>query len=97
MKMILIDKVKNKWGLRSNLQLIKIFVVFGITGSVSLLISGLILNFIKLEQVTSMSWVYWLVRIVIIFPIYQVLLITIGAIFGESKFFKNFIKKIFRR
>ncbi len=95
--MNLINNLKNKWGIKSNLQLIIIFLVFGITGSVSVLISTLVLDLINLEEVTNLGWIYWLLRIVIIFPIYQILLLVIGTLFGEFNFFKNFIKKMFRR
>ena len=33
-------KLKEKWGITSNFQLVIIFIVFGITGSVSAVISG---------------------------------------------------------
>ena len=33
-------KLKEKWGITSNFQLVIIFIVFGITGSVSAAISG---------------------------------------------------------
>ena len=95
--MNLINNLKNKWGIKSNLQLITIFLVFGITGSVSVLISGPVLDLINLEEVINLDWIYWLLRIVIIFPVYQILLLVIGALFGEFNFFKNFIKKMFRR
>ena len=94
--MSLINNLKNKWGIKSNLQLIIIFLVFGITGSLSVLISGPILDFINLDEAITLDWIYWFVRIVIIFPIYQTLLLIVGALFGEFKFFKNFIKKMFR-
>ena len=33
-------KLKEKWGITSNFQLVIIFIVFGITGSASAIISG---------------------------------------------------------
>jgi hypothetical protein len=36
-------------------------------------------------------------RLVLIFPIYQVLLVFIGAIFGQFSFFWNFEKKMLVR
>ena len=33
-------KLKERWGITSNFQIIIIFIVFGITGSVSAVISG---------------------------------------------------------
>ena len=93
----IINKIKKKWGIKSNLQLLIIFLVFGITGSTAAWISKPILNFIGLKQTTISAWIYWPIRIIIIFPVYQILLLIIGTIFGQSKFFKNFIKKMFQK
>ena len=93
----LISNIKRKWGIKSNLQLLIIFLVFGITGSTAAWISKPILDFIGLEQKTISAWIYWPVRIIVIFPLYQTLLLIIGTLFGQSAFFKNFIKRMFRR
>ncbi len=97
MKIGVINKIKKKWGIKSNLQLLIIFLVFGITGSTAAWISKPILDFIGIKQATISAWAYWPIRIIIIFPAYQILLLIIGTLFGQSKFFKNFIKKMFRR
>ena len=95
--MTLINKIKKKWGIKSNLQLLIIFLVFGITGSTAAWISKPILNFIGLKQATISAWIYWAIRIIVIFPVYQILLLIIGTIFGQSKFFKSFIKKMIQK
>ena len=95
--MVLINKIKIKWGIKSNLQLLIIFLVFGVTGSTSVWVSKPILDFVGLDQSAVSALVYWPVRIIIIFPVYQILLLIIGSIFGQSKFFKNFIKKMFQK
>ncbi|MGB2136680.1 MAG: DUF6787 family protein [Flavobacteriaceae bacterium] len=41
--------------------------------------------------------IYTLLRILIIFPIYQILLIVVATIFFQFKFFWEFEKKILRR
>ncbi|MGA0212453.1 MAG: DUF6787 family protein [Flavobacteriaceae bacterium] len=40
---------------------------------------------------------YWILRILIIFPVYQVLLLGIGTIFFQFRFFWAFEKKIMNR
>ena len=40
---------------------------------------------------------YWVIRVLIIFPLYQLLLIVVGTIFGEFKYFWNIEKKILKR
>ena len=55
-----LKNIKDRWGIESNFQFIIIVIVFGITGSTSLLISGPLLNFINLEQLITVNWIYWL-------------------------------------
>ena len=42
-------------------------------------------------------WLYWPFRLLIIFPVYQVLLVIIGTIFGQFAFFWEFEKKMLER
>jgi len=96
------DRLKSKWGIESNRQLIIIFIVFGLTGSLSVRLAKPVLDFfhINLESFQSVFWGdlwYWILRLLIIFPIYQLLLILIGTVFFQFKFFWNFEKKILSR
>ena len=91
--MVLINNIKRKWGIKSNLQLLIIFLVFGITGSTATWISKPILDFIGLKQATISAWAYWPMRIIIIFPVYQILLLIIGTLLGNLSFSKNLSKK----
>ena len=95
--MALINKIKRRWEIKSNRQLLIIFLVFGITGSLAAWISKPILEFIGLKETTISAWAYWPIRIIIVFPLYQILLLIIGTIFGQYKFFKNFTKKMFQK
>ena len=95
--MDLVNKIKRKWEIRSTRQLLIIFLVFGITGSTAAWISKPILEFIGIKQSNISLWFYWPIRIIIIFPLYQILLLITGTVFGQSKFFKNFIKKMFKK
>ena len=85
-------KLKERWGITSNFQIVIIFIVFGITGSVSAYISGPLTNIIKGES--ELHWlIKLLIRIIVLTPIYQVLLLFFGYIFFQYKFFYNFVKK----
>ena len=90
-------KLKEKWGITSNFQLLIIFLAFSVTGSLSLWVAKPLLDFIGLDKTTLSSWVFWPIRILIIFPIYQILIVIIGALFGQFKFFWNFEKKMLSR
>jgi len=91
------NRLKEKWGITSNFQIIIILLVFSITGSVSVWIARPALNLVGLDNETVSSWLFWPIRIVIIFPIYQVLIVIIGALFGQFKFFWAFEKKMLVR
>lgn len=90
-------KLKERWGISSNWQVVVIFIVFGITGSTSAKIAGPIVEFLGITQENTSDWIYWPVRILLIFPVYQVLLIIFGWIFGQFQFFWAFEKKMLRR
>ena len=91
------NKLKEKWGITSNFQIIIILFVFSVTGSLSLLVAKPLLDFIGLDKATLSPWIFWPIRILIIFPIYQILIVIIGALFGQFQFFWNFENKILAR
>lgn len=96
------NRLKNKWGIQSNSQLILIFIVFGITGSLSVRLAKPVLEFLNIndnffEELFLGNLLYWTLRVVIVFPLYQILLLVIGTLFLQFKFFWNFEKKILRR
>ena len=90
------NKLKQRWGVKTNLQLTIIFIVFAITGSASAWLSK---PFCLWLGITNEDLGYWFtpVRLLLIFPIYQVLLVTIGLLFGQFKFFWAFEKKMLKR
>lgn len=95
-------KLKEHWGIESNFQIIIILIVFSVTGSASLFVGKPILSFFELarENFQDDFWgvfFYYSLRILIIFPIYQFLLVFIGFVFGQFKFFWNFEKKMLSR
>ncbi|MBW2960686.1 DUF6787 family protein [Mesonia aestuariivivens] len=96
------QKLKAKWGINSNFQLVIIFIVFAITGSSSVYVAKPFLEFINLDRTHFPenfwgSFGYYALRILLIFPFYQVLLVLIGTLFGQFKFFWNFEKKMLNR
>ena len=91
------NRFKEKWGITSNFQLVIILLVFSITGSVAVWVAKPVLDLVVLDKVAVSPWVFWPIRIFIIFPIYQVLIVLIGAIFGQFKFFWAFEKKMLVR
>ena len=98
----MIKSLKKKWGVTSNRQLVVIFVVFAITGSVSAKLATPFLKLICIQpsdfvEVPMGTIIYTVLRILIIFPIYQILLILVATVFFQFKFFWEFEKKILKR
>ncbi len=90
------NKLKERWNITSNWQLTVIFIVFAVTGSTSAKFAGPLTDFVGLTQESVGGWIYWISRILLIFPIYQVLLVFFGWLFGEFDFFWNFEKKMLK-
>lgn len=90
-------KLANKWPVEQRWEMIAIFIVFAITGSISGKLAGPLTELIGLQKGAVSGWIFWTVRILLIFPIYQVLLVFFGWLFGQFRFFWNFEKKMLKR
>ena len=62
----MIEKLKKKWGIDTLFQVIIIFIVFGVTGSVSAKLSGPVIEYLNLNSLPTL--IYWPIRIIILFP-----------------------------
>ncbi|GLU45075.1 DUF6787 family protein [Allomuricauda sp. NBRC 101325] len=90
-------KLENRWVVEQKWEMIAIFIVFAITGSLAGKLAGPLVHWIGLDDENVPSGIYWTCRIFMIFPIYQVLLVCIGWLFGQFKFFWAFEKKMLKR
>lgn len=94
------EKLKTRWGISSNWQVIIIFIVFGLTGSSSVFIAKPILEMIGLTRLNFSSDFFWgglfyySLRLIMIFPLYQILLVAYGWLFGQFTFFWQFEKNM---
>tara|TARA_Y100001936_G_scaffold2153_1_gene2069 strand:- start:182 stop:478 length:297 start_codon:yes stop_codon:yes gene_type:complete len=93
----MLEKIKKRWGISSNFQILKIFIVFGITGSTAAWVSEPLCNFLGITESNLNLLIYWTIRILLITIVYQFILIFVAFIFGELNFFWNFIKKFLKR
>jgi hypothetical protein len=89
-----LNNLKAKWNIQSNFQLVIIFIVFGITGTLSVEVGDPILDFIGLKKEVINPWIFIPLKILLIFPVYQILILIIVTIFGQFKFFWEFEKKM---
>tara|TARA_X000000368_G_scaffold322290_1_gene259444 strand:- start:3103 stop:3423 length:321 start_codon:yes stop_codon:yes gene_type:complete len=97
-----IYKFKKKWGIKSNFQLVVIFIVFGITGSASVFLGEPILSYLKINNELFIDiylgkYIYIFIKIILIFPLYQILLLIFGAIFFQFTFFWNIEKEMLKK
>ncbi|PCE63990.1 DUF6787 family protein [Sediminicola luteus] len=91
------EKLMQRWGLNSKWQVIVVLIVFSVTGYSSLLLAKPLMDLIGLPQETTNPWIYRPLRLLLVFPIYQVLIVAYGWLFGQFEFFWNFEKKMLKR
>lgn len=91
------DKLKKRWGITSNWALAAIFIVFAINGSFAAWVAKPVCDFLGVSLDTMNPLIYWPLRILLIFPIYQLTLPIVGWLFGQFQFFWNFEKKFLSR
>ncbi len=94
----LMEKLKKRWGISSNWQVIAIIFVFSINGSFATWVAGPVTQFFGLNPETTKPYILYVIfRILLIFPIYQITLPLVGWVFGQFTFFWNFEKKMLQR
>ena len=90
-----IEKLKQRWKLGSAFQVIMVLVVFACTGFTVLFIKKPVLHFLAGAQgdSTLASVLYYL----LILPLYNVILLGYGFLFGQFRFFWEFEKRFLYR
>ena len=95
--LFLFKKLEKKWILDAKWEMIRVFIVFAITGSSSMLVGRPIIEMIGITKENLNPILYWVLFIIIGLIFYQILLVTFGWLVGQYKFFWNFEKKMLRR
>lgn len=98
----MLNKLKKRWAIESNFQLLIIFIVFGITGTLSVFITTPILDFFDFKKENFENYalgyfIYYTIKFITIFPLYNLLLIAIATLFLQFEFFWNFQKRMFAK
>ncbi len=91
-----IENFYSRMEIISHKHFIIIMTVFAITGSLALFFTVKLLSFINLKELVS-PIVFWPLRVIILFGIYQITLILVAIPFGEFNYFLKFIKKFLKR
>jgi hypothetical protein len=95
--LFLFKKLETKWIVKERWEIIRIFIVFAITGSSSMAIGRPLMEVIGITKENLNPILYWVLFIIIGLIFYQILLVTFGLLFGQFKFFWEFEKKMLRR
>ncbi len=93
----MIEKLKKRWGIEKNWEIAVIMLVFSITGSSAMKLALPIMRSIGLEKSQTAAYIFWPIRIILVFLVYQVLLVSFGWLFGQFRFFWNMEKKMLCR
>ncbi|WP_375579267.1 DUF6787 family protein [Marivirga tractuosa] len=89
------EKLKNRWDLKSGWQVAIVLLVFACTGFTVMFLKEPVLSLFAAKE--ERNWVFSTVYYILIFPVYFVILLFYGFIFGQSKFFMGFVKKTLSR
>ena len=92
----MINNLVSFFGANSKYHLLKIFIIFGLAGSFSVILSEPLLQLVSIENFIPNKFFYWLIRLILIFPIYQFVLIGLALVFGELRYFKKFFTKFIK-
>lgn len=95
--LFLFKKLESKWHLKRRWEMIRVFIVFAITGSSSLFIGRPLMFYIGITKENLNPIAYWALFIIIGLIFYQILLVTFGWLFGQFEFFWEFEKKMLKR
>jgi len=90
-------KLEKKWILTYRWEMIRVFIVFAVTGSSSLFVSRPIIAWLGITKENLNVFIYWLLFVIIGLVFYQILLVSFGWLFGQFKFFWEFEKKMLYR
>ena len=78
------NRLKARWGV-TNWGMVAIILAFSLAGSAVLRIGRPIVDAILPEN--TPMWLWWTVKVVVIVPIYEVLLVSFGTLLGQGPFF----------
>ncbi len=85
------NKLKERWGVTTNFQVVVILIVFSLTGFSTLYAHNFIDYLLGVNNDTAF-WVKSVIFIFLVLPIFSVFLFIWGTILGQRKFVTEFIK-----
>ncbi|MGB1349448.1 MAG: DUF6787 family protein [Flavobacteriaceae bacterium] len=92
-----INKLEKKWIVNQRWELIRIFLIFALTGSSSVFVGRPFIKLLGVSKDNLHISVYYALFILISLVFYQILLLLWGWILGQFDFFWRFEKKMLKR
>ena len=92
-EMQVFDRMKARWGV-GLWGAVAILLAFSLAGMTVVRIKGPIMGALLPDH--HASWLTWAVYIVVVFPVYQLLLLGYGSALGQFGFFWGKIRKTWR-
>jgi hypothetical protein len=90
-----LNKLQDKWKLKSIGQVIIVLIVFACTGFTVLFLKKPVVTFFSVDGEPNLT--YSILYYILILPIYNIILLFYGFIFGQFRFFWDFEKRMFAR
>lgn len=90
-----IDRLQEKWKLNSAKQVILVLVVFACTGTTVLFLKQPVFSLLGITEIKG--WLSNILYLIFILPVYNIILLIYGALFGQFAFFWDYEKKMFKR
>jgi hypothetical protein len=87
------SRLKTRWGV-TDWGMVAILLAFSLAGGTIVRIGRPIVDAILPEN--TPGWLWWTVKIVVIVPIYEVLLVTFGTLLGQGRFFRDKQRRLLR-
>ncbi|MBK8621493.1 MAG: prolipoprotein diacylglyceryl transferase [Saprospiraceae bacterium] len=91
----MLERLKARWKLKNVWQVVVVLLVFALTGTTVLLIKRPIMLLVSPEG----NYPFWfsVLYYILILPVYNLILLIYGFIFGQFSFFWEFEKRFFNR
>ena len=82
----MVDRLKEKWGIKRNIDIILILICFSLAGSSVVLVKGYYFQLLEFTNQTPF-WLKAIAYSLFIFPAYQLMLLGYGLVLGQFQFF----------
>ena len=92
-----LERLQSKWKLESLVQVVLVLIVFALTGFTILFIKKPIFDLLGISMERGGFW-KTVLYLVLVLPLYQIILLIWGFIFGQFRFFwekeKEFVRLV---